>query len=535
MYLNILGFNPFISTQLYRKMKASSALIFFLIFFFFSSCQSENKTQSTIEVYLWEDQTEKYLPITSEWTNRVEIADINGDNLVDLIFANGGDYSEPGVLESSRVFLNQGADKQFLEVTDSVFRGSKFYARVIKVRDLNADGIPDLFVGNTFQTQSELYLGVGNGNFQRITTTHLPSLLASMGDVEFGDVDNDGDLDITFSDWGPGSNMTNSGGLTRLWLNDGQAKFTDVTQRQMPDILIQFSWDLEFFDFDNDFDLDIAVSCKMCGTSRIFVNDGSGIFTHKRLIPAYANNYEFEPMDVNNDGFLDLITVNDGHIVDQKSWSRIEHIFLNDSARGFIDATVQLWPLAENTGEDDNNVIFLDYDSDGDPDFLLSSLTGEDRLLINDGKGNFKLRQGILSGEPTPHTLSLMASDINGDGKIDLVMGQGEGEEIIEERIFIGTGIQKDTAAPKISHVEILNKENGKYAIKARIHDNKSPNMPQDWKAVELVSKTSRLPLTWYGENLWKVNLKIEDQSSDWQICATDAAGNQTCKELNLK
>jgi hypothetical protein len=511
------------------------ALLFFLFFsLFLSSCQSENETQSTIEEYLWEDQTEKYLPKTTEWTNRVEIADINGDNLVDLIFANGGDYSEPGALEASRVFINQGPEKQFLEVTDSVFGISKFYARVIKVRDLNEDGHPDIFVGNTFQTQSELFLGSGNGDFQKVTASHLPSFLGSVGDVEFGDVDDDGDLDITFSDWGAGSNMTNSGGLTRLWLNDGKANFTDVTASQMPEILIQFSWDLEFFDFDNDFDLDIAVSCKMCGTSRIYVNDGNGYFTYKRLLPAYTNNYEFEPMDVNNDGFLDLITVNDGHIVAQKSWSRIEHLFLNDSAKGFLDATIEHWPLSENIGEDDNNVVFLDFDSDGDPDFLLSSLTGEDRLLVNDGHGKFQLRQSIMSGEPTPHTLSLMLSDINGDGKIDLIMGQGEGEELIEERIFIGTGIAKDTAAPKISHSQIIEKGNGIFEIKARIHDNKSPNMPQDWSSVEIIVDDSAIPMKWYGENLWKCTLKSENDSRKWEICATDATGNKSCKELTM-
>lgn len=532
MYLNNLVLNLSISIDQPSKMKFPALLFFSALSLFLYSCQKE--APSSITEYLWEDQTQTYLPQTAEWTNRVEIADLNGDNLVDLIFANGGDYSEPGILESSRVFINQGPDKQFLEVSDAVFGDSKFYARVIKVRDLNEDGYPDIFVGNTFQTQSELFLGSGNGDFQRVTNTHLPEFIGSVGDMEFGDVDDDGDLDITFSDWEAGSNMTNSGGLTRLWLNDGQAKFTDVTEAQIPKILIQFSWDLEFFDFDNDFDLDIAVSCKMCGTSRIFVNDGKGNFTNKRLVPAYANNYEFEPMDVNNDGFLDLITVNDGHIVDQKSWSRIEHIFLNDSAKGFIDATIKLWPLSENIGEDDNNVIFLDYDSDGNPDFLISSLTGEDRLLINDGKGNFQLRQSIISGEPTPHTLSLMASDINGDGKIDLIMGQGEGEEVIEERIFIGTGIEKDTATPKISHLEILKKDDGTLDIKARIHDNKSPNMPQDWKSVELVSNATSIPLKWYGENLWKATLEDESKSSTWEICATDAEGNKTCKELKL-
>ncbi|SIN95758.1 FG-GAP repeat domain-containing protein [Algoriphagus halophilus] len=505
------------------------------IFCFLFSCNKpkEKLTPNNSTDYLWEDQTDIYLPKTAEWTNRVEAADLNQDGKVDLIFANGGDYSKPGTLESSRVFINQGANTPFLEITKQVFGEDKFYARVIKASDLNQDGFTDLLVGNTFQTQSELYLGQQNGSFLRVTDTHLPNLEASVGDLEFGDVDGDGDLDVILSDWGPGSNMNNEGGKTLLWLNDGFGKFEDVTDSQMPDILIQFSWDLEFFDFDNDFDLDIAISCKRCGTSRIFENNGKGHFNDKRILPAYTNNYEFEIADINQDGFLDLVTVNDGEIVDGKSWSRREHIFLNDSAKRFLDATSRLWLDQDNPGEDDNNVAFLDYDSDGDPDFILSSLTGEDRLLINDGTGKFKLQESILSGDPTPHTLSLVFADLNNDHRMDIIMGQGEGEESIEERIYIGKKIQADVAPPIISHVAQTTSAVGTRKVFARITDNKSPSMPQDWREVVVISDTNKVSMTWYGEYLWVADLSELESDKPIEICATDAAGNQACRKVN--
>lgn len=503
-----------------------------LIFLFSCSEKTNLSTEKNQTDFLWEDQTALYLPKTAEWTNRVEVVDLNGDGLVDLIFANGGDYSEPGALESSRVFLNQGPETLFLEITAQVFGEEKFYARVIKVRDLNNDGLPDIFVGATFQNQSQLYFGMGNGEFKKVTATHLPKKLASIGDIEFGDVEDDGDLDIILSDWGPGSNMNNEGGKTMLWLNDGNGVFSDHTDTQMPNLLIQFSWDLEFFDFDNDFDLDIAISCKRCGTSRIYVNDGLGTFEDKRMLPAYTNNYEFEAIDLNNDGFLDLVTVNDGEIVAQESWSRREHVFLNDSAKRFVDATSSLWMDPDNTGEDDNNIAFLDFDSDGDPDFILSSLTGEDRLLINDGTGKFQLRQAILSGAPSPLTLSLVFADINNDQKMDIVMGQGEGREGIEERIFIGNTVQKDQAKPYISHVEIQEIERGISRIKARIHDNKSPSMPQDWQSVLLKVNTKEIPMKWYGEYLWKADIQVLSTQDVLEICAVDAAGNQSCTKV---
>jgi hypothetical protein len=514
----------------------TKTIVILLTGLLFLSCKDEkNNTVSldeNIKSELWEDKTQIYLPNTSEWTNRVEVADINGDTMIDLLFANGGNYSEPGEPEFSRIFINQGPDKKFKEITKQVFSNSKYLSRVIKVRDINKDSIPDIIVGTTYQTQSQLYIGLGNGEFKNATALQFPQINASVGDLELGDVDADGDLDIVLSDWGPGSNMNNIGGRTMLWLNDGNGFFTDVTELQMPDLPIQFSWDLEFFDFDNDFDLDIAISCKRCGTSRIFVNNGKGYYQDKRLLPAYTNNYDFEIMDVNGDGFLDLVTVNDGQIVMGETDSRREHLFLNNKGEEFIDATAELWPNSENSGEDDNNIVFLDYDSDGDADFLISSLTGEDRLLENDGTGKFKLIQPVLKGSPTPLTLSIVLGDINNDKKMDIIMGQGEGKEGIEERIFIGKNINIDSAKPIISHFKIHeDKENGLTIVKARIHDNKSPNMPQDWKSVHLIinKKSAPVSMTWYGENLWVASFSDTLEVNNLKICATDYSGNKEC------
>lgn len=486
----------------------------------------------SVDPDLWLDATQQYLPQTGGWTNRVEVADLDGDNLLDIIFANGGNYSEPGLPESSRIFINQGPDRKFRETTNLIFGDQKYYARVIKACDVNRDEIPDLIIGTTFQTQTQLYLGLGGGRFKNVTESHLPQIRSSIGDLELGDVDDDGDLDIVLTDWGAGSNMENSGGRTMLWSNDGQGKFANVTDIQMPDLLIQFSWDLEFVDTDNDFDLDIAISCKRCGTSRLFVNDGHGKFTNQFAFPPYTNNYEFEPMDVNSDGYIDLVTVNDGEIVNKKFGSRREHIFLNNAGKYFIDATHESWPDSANIGEDDNNVVFLDFDSDGDPDFLLSSLTGEDRLLMNDGRGKFSLAQPILKGPATPHTLSMVLGDINNDKKLDIIMGQGEGEEGIDEMIFLGNKLQPDTAPPTIASPQIKrNPVTNAVVVRARIHDSKSPRMPQDWSAVEFkaTSTSKSIPMQWYGEYLWKVELQSTSPIKDGQICATDYCGNKKC------
>ncbi|WP_419164053.1 FG-GAP repeat domain-containing protein [Candidatus Palauibacter sp.] len=156
--------------------------------------------------------------------------------------------------------------------------------------------------------------------------------------------------------------MTNAGGRTRLWLNDGAGRFTDATDGRMPATLVRFSWDLELVDVDNDFDLDALVSCKRCAGSLLFRNDGTGAFQEDpRALPQYTNNYEFEAMDL-----------------------------------------------------------------DGDADFLIGSLSGPDRLLVNDGAGRLRAAPEVFEGEDTPGTLGMALADLDGDARLDVVMSQGE-------------------------------------------------------------------------------------------------------------
>jgi hypothetical protein len=497
------------------------------------TCEDAAERSASIEpAGLWEDGTKTTIGTTKglTWTNKVELADVNADGLVDVLFANGGDYDYPGEPAFSQVFLNQGPGQMFEEATQQVFGSTRMLARVIKVGDVNADGSPDVLVGTTFQTQSQLFFGDGSRNFTNVTKTHLPQINASVGDLEFGDADGDEDLDVVLADWGPESPMMNEGGRTMLWLNDGTGHFTDATGARMPGVLVKFSWELEFVDVDNDYDLDILVSCKVCDGSFLFKNDGSGAFTDvsQQKLPQFQNNYDFEAMDVNCDAYLDLVTMNDGS-------SLGEHIFLNDRRGGFNNATARLWQESENVGFDDNMTTFLDFDSDGDADLLIGSLDGPDRVLMNDGSGKLKLvnrTQSILGD--TPGTLGIAAADLNGDRKLDVAEAQGEGAW--PEKVYLGKNIPADTAPPVITQVEKVSSSGADQPlqIRARVHDNKSPTKPHDWRSVVLRWTTNgqphQRPMQWYGEYLWRGTID-EPPAGDfsYQVCATDAAGNEAC------
>lgn len=468
----------------------------------------------------WHDVTDDALGETADWTNKVEVADVDLDGDVDLLFANGGDYESPGTPVASRVFLNDGSG-HFEDATGKVLGGFKGLTRVVKAADLDGDERPDLVLGTTYSTRSHLFLSRGD-RWLDVTGDHLPADRLSVGDLEPGDVDGDGDLDLVLADWGKGSPMTNDGGRVRLWLNDGSGRFSDATGSRMPSTLVGFSWDLELVDVDNDWDLDVAVSCKTCPTSLLYVNDGRGRFTDvsDKAMPAFTNNYEFATVDLDADGFLDLVTINDG---DARALGAAEHVFRNDGTGRFTDVTDDWWPEESNPGYDDNVVVGLDVESDGDADFLVGSLDGPDRLLVNDGTGRLALADQVFDSEPSRGPLGMAAADLNGDGLLDVVESQGEAPGFESERVYVGT----DVLAPDTANPVVRVGRDGPRVV-ARVHDNRTPYAAADWRSVVVRWNGGRTPLRWYGENLFRADVPRE--ATAVEVCATDRAGNQTCE-----
>ncbi len=467
----------------------------------------------------WQDATADCLGTTAQWTNKVEVADVDGDGLVDILLANGGDYSTGGSLEATRVFKNTGgwevAGSHCTEITTEVFGGLTGLSRVIKAADLDGDGDLDLVTGGAHQTQLKLF--VRGTNAWTDGSAQLPQVTTSIGDLEFGDVDGDGDLDILLAEWGAGNALSNAGGRTRLYLNDGSASFTEATTTHMPDLLVEMSWDVELVDIDNDWDLDALVSCKMCPRNLVFRNDGTGHFTDDATalptpIENPANNYDFEAMDIDGDGDLDLATINDGGNIK-------DTLLLNDGTGTFTDASSR---LGSNPSDDDNIAVWLDVDSDGDADLLIGTLqTDPDRLLLNDGAGNF-----TASPNATPNTtrgtLGLAAADLDVDGRLDLVQGQGELAGFFDEKIQLATGmVAVDTSAPVV-RFEIVNGR-----VLARVHDHQSPSRAHDWQRVFAETPAGEVAMTWYGEYLWAA-----EASTATRVCAIDRAGNQGCADM---
>ena len=486
-------------------MKATGVLVFVVL------------SSADAAAQRWQDATARCVGATAQWSNEVDVADLDGDGLVDILVANGGNYDTPGPAEPTRVWKNLGAwdtaGTRCTEISADAVLGFTGLARTIKAVDVDRDGDLDIITGGAYQSQLRLYVRGPTGWTDG--SSRLPQQPTSVHDVEPGDVDGDGDLDLLLSDTGataPGAPGF-AGGRTKLYLNDGAGTFIDATATHMPAILVRWSWDVELVDVDNDWDLDALVSCKRCTTSYIFTNDGDGHFTNAPdALPHYANNYELEAMDIDGDGDLDLATLNDGE-------GLRDHLLVNDGAGRFTDETAMRLAGAANPPADDNALVWLDADADGDADMFVASLSGPDRLLLNDGNGVFTLAPGATPND-TPGSLSVALADLDGDRRLDIV--QAQGEVAFGEKVQLATSmIAVDTRPPHISGVSI---EGGQ--VRARIHDHASPLRAHDFERVWIVSDGIEIPLRWYGEYLWSADVTY---CPGFRVCARDRAGNEAC------
>ena len=153
---------------------------------------------------------------------------------------------------------------------------------------------------------NSLYLNNGNGTFSDISTFSGTDIVIDAMCVAFGDFDNDDDFDIYVTNTPAGNALLqNNGGLT---FSEVAADY-GVTYNQV-------GWGSNFFDFDNDRDLDLYVSGANPSTtympSALYRND---VDSFKLL--AYAmtgdttSSYSQAIGDYNGDGALDIAVQNE--------------------------------------------------------------------------------------------------------------------------------------------------------------------------------------------------------------------------------
>jgi len=266
--------------------------------------------------------------------------------------------------------------------------------------DYDNDGDVDIYFvnggalrGTNFKEppRNGFYRNDGNWKFTDVTEeSGLGDTGHGLG-VAAGDYDNDGDLDVYVSNWGPNI----------LYRNNGDGTFTDVTKEAGVDNGFQVGAGVNFLDMDKDGDLDLFASS--------YID-----FTYEKHVPNTINGVPAQ--------------------VGPRFYTKTpDTLYRNNGDGTFIDVS-----KSSGIGEYPSSgmgTVCGDFDNDGDTDIFVANDMSEDFLFLNDGTGKFE-QIGLLAG---------IAYDINGDemGSMGVSCGDYDNDGWLD---FYVTSYQEQTA-----------------------------------------------------------------------------------------
>ena len=328
-------------------------------------------------------------------STKMSFGDLDNDGDIDLVFPEQGNVDHDfSWFENINGHLYK---HQIFGELDGV--------RIPKMVDWDNDGDLDIFAtvssGTTGDTEDEviLYENIDGENF---INWRLNDALNYAADIEFADIDGDGDLDAF---------ATARDANDLVWLrNDGfQANW--ATTIIFPEANAPLG--VATGDLDNNNGAD-AVICSS-GDDKVFgfLNDGSGTFSPIVVDPNIDGPREAEIADLDADGDLDIAVV-------ATNGANTLVIYLNNGNASFTEQIIY-------TGKSGRDIEIADWDGDGALDILISlySTTPNDPpqdilVFINDGGANFEETALVFGAE---RTQGFRVADLDLDGDQDLVLG----------------------------------------------------------------------------------------------------------------
>ena len=358
------------------------------------------------------------------------LADFDGDGHLDVLIA--GRFED-------RIFFNNGTATPFNAATKAaLLTGSSGSTLSVAVEDFDLDGDLDLILAKDVSgSDNHLYFNNGTATpFNRVAPVNLDGVFKRASSVDTGDIDNDGDADIVvgylnapdryYINHGDGTFATGTtlNGLTgvetravRLGDMDGDGRLDLIVAKTVQPVMYlgEARWDLATGTVEGTY------LYRNNGTSAPFSGvNPTRISNDENILPSTDS---MALGDVNGDGSLDVVIGNLG----------FDRVYLNNAAGPGMNPFAGV--SGANVSSDQRftqSVVLVDIDRDGDLDCIEGNRArnhgsaednvATDRIYLNDGNGVFSAGLDV-SADTTIATYSLVADDIDGDGRIDIVAG----------------------------------------------------------------------------------------------------------------
>lgn len=366
-----------------------------------------NPQRASVARYV--DVTTTHLPGTlSGFSMDAAVADVDDDGDLDVVIA-----SE---FRTNILLLNAG-DGRLVDASDRLPRTQRDSEDVV-IHDFDGDGDRDILIVSEDDQTNELYLNDG-GVFVD-ASERIPVRGTSNAAV----------LDRCTT---PATVFIGNAGqnFAIRWSADEDA-FVDVTEEVLPARIDQ-TQDLELGDVDGDGDLDLAVGNE--DASVILINDG-GRYEAVITLPADAETREIDLFDADGDGDLDIALANIRFLRAQPRRNRlllqVDRLVFEDRSDEAASGTAVRLPPDD---DDSFDIDAIDLDGDGDLDLItanLDDLSGAPadapyRAYLNDGRGWFSLASDLLLDTAVGNGFDVEAADFDGDGVIDLYLASRGG------------------------------------------------------------------------------------------------------------
>ena len=331
-------------------------------------------------------------------TQSMAVGDVDGDGHLDIVTGNGSQQNVVYFNDGEGAFDWQDSARDFGTGTDDI--------RSVAVGDVDGDGHLDLVTGNGLGQQNVVYLNDGEGAFDT-TSRPFGTGTDNTTNVAVGDVNGDGHLDLVTGNGLGQQNVVylNDGGGTFDW--QGSARDFGTPADQTLSVAVG--------DMDGDGHLDIVTGNN--GPIVVYLNDGDGAFDTTSHAFGDDQTLSVAVGDVDGDGHLDLVTGNSGEPI---------VVYLNDGD-GTFDTTSHAF------GDDDTyteSVAVGDMDGDGHLDIVTGNSGQQNVVYLNDGEGAFDTITHTF-GIGDDDTWSVAVGDVNGDGHLDIVTGNGDQQNVV--------------------------------------------------------------------------------------------------------